>query len=143
MDDQTNGRTSSSPRLKVLVVDDKADSAEMLSLLLRLDGHDARSANSGPETIKTVEDFAPDVVFLDLGLPVMDGYQVAERLRAMDALEHTMLVALTGYGFHEDMERTRLAGFDHHIVKPADLAELQNLLHQAAERKATNRGFAV
>jgi len=143
VDDQTNARPSSSSRLKVLVVDDKADSAEMLTLLLRLDGHDARAAFSGPETIKTVEDFAPDVVFLDLGLPVMDGYQVAQRLKEMPALEHTMLVALTGYGFNEDKERTRRAGFDHHIVKPADIDELQNLLLRVAERKATNRGFLV
>ena len=143
MDDQTSERPSSSPRLKILVVDDKSDNAEMLSLLFRLDGHDSRTAFSGPETIRTVEVFAPDIVFLDLGLPVMDGYQVAQRLKEMPALKQTMLVALTGHGFLEDKERTRRAGFDHHIVKPADLDELQALLLRVAERKAMNRGFLV
>lgn len=135
MDDQTNERPSSSPQLKILVVDDKTDNAEMLSLLFRLDGHDARAVYSGPETIGVVESFPPDIVFLDLGLPVMDGYQTVQRLKEMPALKHTMLVALTGHGFHEDIERTRQAGFDHHVVKPAELAELRDLLRQAIERK--------
>lgn len=138
MDDPNTAGPSSSTALKILVVDDKPDSAKMLSLLLQLDGHDARPAFSGAETIEAAEDFAPDVVFLDIGLPVMDGYQVAERLRQMTALQHTMLVALTGYGPGEGGERYHRAGFDHHVLKPAEPSVLKDLLLEAAERKAAS-----
>jgi len=139
VDDRNIARPSSSTALKILVVDDKPDNAKMLSLLLQLDGHDARAAFSGAETIKTAEDFTPDVVFLDIGLPVMDGYEIAERLRKMTALENTMLVALTGYGPGEGGERYRQAGFDYHLLKPAEPEVLKDLLLEAAERKAANR----
>jgi len=141
VDDQNTARPSSSPPLKVLVVDDKPDNAKTLSFLLRLDGYDARPVYSGVESIEAAESFAPDIVFLDLGLPVMDGYQVAERLRRMTGLKDTMLVALTGYPHSECEDRYQQAGFDHHLLKPAELSEIQGLLLQVAERKAARERF--
>lgn len=139
MDDPNTDRPLSPSPLKILVVDDRADAAKTLSLLLQLDGHDARPAFDGAEGLEAAEDFEPDVVFLDLGLPVMDGYEVAERIRQNAALDHTMLVALTGYGPGERGERRRRSDFDHHLLKPAEIADIRDLLTQAAERKAANQ----
>lgn len=138
MDDPITDRSSAPSPLKILVVDDKADTAKTLSLLLQLDGHDARPAFGGVEGLEAAENFEPDVVFLDLGLPVMDGYEVAERIRQIETLRHTMLVALTGYGPGEGADRYQQSGFDHHLLKPAEIADIRNLLAQAAERKAAN-----
>lgn len=142
MDDQNTDRPASPSPLKILVVDDKADSAKMLSLLLQLDGHDARPAFGGVEGLEAAKSFAPDVVFLDLGLPVMDGYQVAEEIRRISALRHTMLVALTGYGPGEFSGHHQQSRFDHHLLKPAEMADIKNLLAQAAQRKAAALGGA-
>jgi signal transduction histidine kinase len=116
------------PPKRILIVDDNADAAESLAVLLGLQGHETRVALSGPEALETVETFGPDVALLDLGLPGMDGYQLAARLRATPRLEGVRLVALTGYGRSEDRERTQAAGFDDHLVKPVDLAALARAL---------------
>ena len=114
-------------RRRVLVVDDHADAADSLALLLQMQGHEVRVARNGPEAVAAVSADPPEVVLLDLGMPGMDGYEVARRLRA-DGGQGVFLVALTGWGQEEDRRRTREAGFDHHLTKPADPDELRALL---------------
>ena len=104
-------------RRRILVVDDNADSAEALALALGATGHDVRLAADGSSALEGAAEFQPEVVLLDIGLPGMDGYEVARRLRA-DGGAQMVLVALTGYGQEEDRQRARDAGFDHHLVKP-------------------------
>lgn len=118
---------------RILVVDDNADAARMLAALLRARGHHVETAGSGAAALETASVFRPDVVLLDIGLPGMDGYEVARRLREQPEARTAFLVALTGYGRPEDRRRSTEAGFDAHLVKPVDLASLQRLL---AERPA-------
>jgi CheY-like chemotaxis protein len=113
---------------RVLVVDDNVDAAESLGLLLRLWGHDVRLAHNGPDVLRAAEDFRPAVVLLDIGLPGMNGFEVARRLRQGPAGRHAVLVALTGYGQEEDRRLAAEAGFDHHLTKPVDPERLQTLL---------------
>jgi CheY-like chemotaxis protein len=120
-----------SPAHNILVVDDNADAAETLALLLRLRGHDVRVAPDGAAALALVIDYAPDVVLLDLGLPGMDGHEVGRRLRRQPGLDKALVVALTGSGAEEDRRRSRDAGFDHHMVKPVDLEDLERLLDGA------------
>jgi signal transduction histidine kinase len=112
---------------RVMVVDDNKDGADSLAMLVRLWGHDALLAYDGDSALKKAEAEQPDVVLLDIGLPGLDGYQVARRLRERSA-EHPVLVALTGYGKEEDRRRSREAGFNHHLTKPVDPDALQRLL---------------
>jgi signal transduction histidine kinase len=116
------------PPKRVLVVDDNADAAECVAMLLALQGHEARVALSGREALEAVEAFRPDIALLDLGLPNLDGYELATQLRAMPQLRGIRLVALTGYGRPEDRQRTQAVGFDDHLVKPVDLAALTRAL---------------
>ncbi|HEY0190089.1 MAG TPA: response regulator, partial [Kofleriaceae bacterium] len=116
---------------RVLIVDDNVDAAELLSMTLELRGHTVRVANDGAEALRAVEDFTPDLALLDIGLPVMDGYELARRLRQLPALHALQLVALTGYGQASDRQRSAEAGFDAHLVKPLPLAELEALLARA------------
>jgi PAS domain S-box-containing protein len=106
-------------RRRILIVDDNADSLEPLERILGLMGHDVRCALDGRSALDIAERFHPELAVLDIGLPGMDGYEVARRMRGLPGLESTVLVALTGYGQHEDRERARAAGFDHHLLKPA------------------------
>jgi two-component system CheB/CheR fusion protein len=117
---------------RVLAVDDNVDSAESLGMLLRVQGHEVCTAHDGPAAVEAARSFGPEVVLLDLGLPGMDGYEVARRLRRQPGLESVLLVALTGYGQDEDRRKTMEAGFDAHLTKPADPAALQLLLAGAA-----------
>lgn len=117
--------------LRVLLVDDSVDAANSLAMLLRLWGHEALVANDGLNALRLVERQRPDVALLDIGLPGMDGYELARQLRRQPGLEKTILVALTGWGQPEDRHRALEAGFDHHMVKPVELAALQKLLAQA------------
>jgi CheY-like chemotaxis protein len=111
-------------------VDDNVDAAESLAMLLRLEGHDVRVAHDGPAALAAVEADLPDIVFLDIGMPVMNGYDVALLLRQRPGLEHLLLVAMTGWGQEEDRRRSQEAGFNHHLVKPADPEALNQLLAQ-------------
>ena len=113
---------------RVLIVDDNDDSAAMLAEALRLQGHDVRVAHDGPAALAVSETFQPHVAILDIGLPVMDGYELAARLRQQPGLESLRLLALTGYGQESDSERSRAAGFHEHLVKPLDLRQLDRLL---------------
>ena len=121
--------------LKVLVVDDNEDSAESLAMLLQVCGHDVRLAHDGLRALEEATDYRPDVVLLDIGLPKMDGYEVAAKLRQQPEYLTCVLVALTGYGQESDRQRSLDAGFDHHLVKPADFAKLQQILAEASQRK--------
>ena len=114
--------------LRVLVVDDNIDAAESLALLLRVFGHDVWTAHTGPTGVEAAIDHRPDVVLLDIGLPELDGFQVAKRIRQQPAHQTTVLVALTGYSQDADRERSLEAGFDHHLVKPADFGKVQEIL---------------
>jgi two-component system, chemotaxis family, CheB/CheR fusion protein len=113
---------------RILVVDDNLDSAESLALLLGLQGHEVSTATDGLAAIATARSFRPEIVFLDIGLPGMDGYEVARRMRAEPDLAGAFLIAMTGYGREEDVRRAMESGFDRHLVKPMDFAELEALL---------------
>jgi CheY-like chemotaxis protein len=124
----------SGPRsLRVLVIEDNSDAAETLGDLLRLFGHEAEVALSGPEGLAAARSLRPDVVLCDIGLPGMDGYAVASSLRSEPATRTTHLVALTGYGRDSDRRRTQEAGFDLHLVKPLEPLELKRLLDEWAK----------
>jgi signal transduction histidine kinase/DNA-binding response OmpR family regulator len=120
------------PSRRVLVVDDNRDAAESLALLLSVAGHQTRVCHDGPSAVAAAAEFRPEAVLLDIGLPGMDGYEVARRLRAEPAMPRALLIALTGYGQLEDQRRAHEAGFDHHLVKPADLDALAALLASPA-----------
>jgi signal transduction histidine kinase/CheY-like chemotaxis protein len=113
---------------KILVADDNVDGASMLAELLELGGHQVWVARDGQEALEMAIEFEPEVVFLDLGMPRMDGYEAAQRIRATSAGRGMLLVALTGWGKEEDRVRTREAGFDQHLVKPVDGASLARVL---------------
>ncbi len=117
-----------SGRGRVLIVDDNADGLEALLELLRMTGFDARGAEDGPQALEVASSWQPHLVLLDLGLPVMDGYEVAARLRANPALAGMRVVALTGWGAQRDKERTGAAGFDGHLTKPVDPDHLMDSL---------------
>ena len=117
--------------LRILVVDDNRDAADSLALLLGLEGHDVRVSYAGRPAIEIAHEFAPAFVVLDLGLPDLSGYDVARLLRKDPALEHAVLIALTGWGQEEHRKRALEAGFDHHVTKPVDLEELARLLQRS------------
>lgn len=117
-----------SSRHRLLVVDDNEDAALSLAILLRMQGHEVRVAHDGPSALAVAKSFLPKMVFLDIGMPGMDGYEVARHMRLQPGLETVVLAALTGWGLAEDRRRTALEGFDHHIVKPADPQLLERLL---------------
>jgi len=115
-------------RLRVVVVDDNRDAAESMAILMELWGHQVKRAFDGPRAIEASLDYWPQVIFLDIGLPGMDGYEVAGRLRERPETARAVLVAVTGYGQEEDRRRSRRAGFDHHLVKPVAPETLRLLL---------------
>ena len=118
------------PAHRVLVVDDNRDVANSVASLLRLLGHTVLPAYDGPTAIALAKEFKPDVVLLDLQMPVMDGFAVARQLREVRELDPLKIVALTGFGQPEFIEATASAGFDLHLIKPATAAELTDaLLH--------------
>ncbi|MCW7537034.1 response regulator [Aquabacterium sp. A7-Y] len=130
----TSPSSGADSALQILVVDDNRDAADSLAEILRLLGHTTSVVYSGKAALQHVLEHPADLVFLDLGLPELDGYEVARRLRAQCGA-HLRLVALTGYGSEQDRERTREAGFDEHVVKPPDLDELEAAIARfAAER---------
>ena len=130
---------------RVLIVDDNVDSAESMAVLLRLYGHEVRLAHDGLTALEEARVFRPDVMFLDLSLPKMDGFEVARRLRPELAMRGMTLVAMTGYGQEEDRRRTREAGFHLHLVKPVDFDALEELLSSLSPTQSRNergRGHA-
>jgi CheY-like chemotaxis protein len=122
-------------QLQVLIVDDNTDAAESLGVLLDIEGHAAHIAHNGAEALQVAQSRPLDVVFLDIGLPDMTGYDVARRMRLLPGMQKTLLVALTGWGTQDDRQRTRDAGFDRHLTKPAELPAVEELLRAAADAK--------
>ena len=118
------------------MVDDNRCNATSLGVLLRALGQDVEMAYDGPAALELVRRRQPDLVLLDIGLPGMDGYEVARRCRQDEALRPIMLVAMTGYGKEEDRRRSQEAGFNAHLVKPVNLEDLQVLLNQPDPRAA-------
>ncbi len=121
---------SKSHSLRILVVDDNADAALSLSLLLQLRGHRTEIAYDGQDALNAAASFRPELVFLDLGMPVMSGYEVARRLRTIAGLEHVLCVALTGWGSENDRLRSKDAGFDKHLTKPVELEDLERVISE-------------
>jgi CheY-like chemotaxis protein len=115
---------------RVLVVDDNVDGAESLASMLQIGGHEIRTAHSGPAALDAARPFNPDVVFLDIGLPGMNGYEVAKRLREEPSLSRAVLVALTGWGSDDDKRQSKEAGFDFHLTKPVELTAIVRILSQ-------------
>jgi signal transduction histidine kinase/ActR/RegA family two-component response regulator len=128
---------TSTPR-RILVVDDNRDSADTLALVLRRRGHDVRTAYDGVAAAKTVDEHGADVVLLDIGLPGTDGYEVARQVRDAPGGKQVLLIAVTGWGQREDLERSRAAGFDAHLVKPVDLHALHRLMAQGSRAAITD-----
>lgn len=124
---QTSLRMAVEPR-RILVVDDNRDAVTMLGALLKFDGHDVTTSLSGTEAVEIAIAARPDVVLLDIGLPGMDGYEVARQIRAALGQDAPRLIALTGYGRDEDRDLTRAAGFMAHLVKPINFEALQRML---------------
>jgi CheY-like chemotaxis protein len=124
---------------RILVVDDSRDQAQSLGLLLKLLGHDVRTDYDGATALETAKQFKPDIVLLDIGLPKMNGYEVARRIREIPALKNVLLVAQTGWGQEEHRRRSIEAGFDHHFVKPVSIESLEEILqqqHTTTEKKS-------
>ena len=115
-------------RRRILVVDDNADAADGLAMLLAMEGHDTDTAHDGEEAIDKAASRTPDVIFLDIGMPKLNGYDTCRRIREHPWGKRILLVALTGWGQEEDRLRSSEAGFDEHIVKPADGDTLRKVL---------------
>ncbi|HEY6863818.1 MAG TPA: chemotaxis protein CheB [Burkholderiales bacterium] len=128
------GSGGSAPH-RVLVVDDNEDSAHSLAELLSAAGHEVKTARDGAQTFETVAAFRPEVILLDIGLPGMDGYEVARRVRRQSGNGRALLIALTGYGRDEDRRLSQEAGFDYHLTKPVDLQKLKTLLAGAPRER--------
>jgi CheY-like chemotaxis protein len=112
----------------VLIADDNVDARESLGALLELAGHDVLLAGNGEEALRLAASERPGVAILDIGMPVLNGYEAARRIRASDWGAAVMLIAVTGWGQADDQARARDAGFDHHCTKPVDFQQLQELL---------------
>lgn len=125
--------------LRVLVVDDNVDSAEMLATALEAMGHTVEVAHHGEAAIELAREYAPDVALLDIGLPGLDGYEVARQLRALPNCAATVLIAITGHGAPEDVARSRLAGFVEHIVKPPEVARLMSVIENLTKEASTSK----
>ncbi|MEO8136812.1 MAG: response regulator [Betaproteobacteria bacterium] len=125
---QTEGLSGSR---RILVVDDNADAAESLAMLLSLDGHLTETASDGKSALEAARSFAPELIFLDIGLPGMNGYEVARLLRDQGGLADARFIALSGHGSADDKLRSRQAGFVCHILKPLDPGELGAIVARA------------
>jgi CheY-like chemotaxis protein len=119
---------------RVMIVDDNVDAAFTLSLLLKHKGHDVHATNGAKEALDLARTFRPEVIFLDIGMPELDGYEACRRIRQMDAVKHAYVVALTGWGQDRDRRRAIEAGFDAHLVKPVDPDRIDALLADMPER---------
>ena len=128
--DPASNKNSPPPngRRRVLLVDDHVDSVKSLSMLMRLWKYDVQGAYDGPSAIQLASEFLPEIVLLDIGLPGMSGYEVAAAMRSHPELESGFLVAMTGFGQAEDIQRASDAGFNHHLVKPVAAEALKELL---------------
>jgi CheY-like chemotaxis protein len=143
-DESSNGDAQSrhaagGQRRKILVVDDNVDSANTMSRMLSILGHEVETAFDGLEAVNAAAAFRPEIVLLDIGLPRMNGYEVAEQIRQQSWGTDMVLIAQTGWGQQEDKQRAIEAGFDHHLTKPLDVAELLKLIAAVRPRRETAR----
>lgn len=122
--------------LRILVADDNVDAADTLCALLDASGYITRIAYDGAEALEAAKAFLPDVALLDLGMPRMDGFETARAMRALPALQDTVLVAVTGWGAESDRDRSRAAGFDHHLLKPAAMQQVEEIIASVAQARA-------
>lgn len=120
--------------LKVLIIDDNKDLTEIMCDLIGLLGHKTIYSLDGKDGISKAKEHRPDVIICDIGLPVMDGYAVAQQLRKDDELKETFLIALSGYAGPEDRKRSKEAGFDRHLAKPADISAIERVIAEATMR---------
>ncbi len=125
--------------LRVLIVDDNVDTVLSFSMLLKEAGNHVETAHDGLAAIRIALEFVPDIILLDIGLPGLNGYEVAKQIRIQPSLKNIVLVALTGYGQESDTQASMEAGFDHHLIKPARLAQVRKILASVAENRGTNR----
>ena len=135
--DEGAGDRPSSQTRRVLVAEDNADAAEMMRVMLGLNGHDVRVAADGAEAVAVAKTFRPHIAFIDIGMPRLDGYEVADRIRRMEG-PPIVLVALTGWGQDEDKRRSRDAGFDHHLTKPPEPDVVQRLIAACPDSPASD-----
>jgi CheY-like chemotaxis protein len=124
------GSLDNLPSRRVLVVDDNIDAAVSLAMLLRMHQQEVQVVHDGREALGAIRVFRPDIVLLDIGLPGMDGYEVARQVRKDPATQHSLLVALSGYGQEDDRRRSHDAGFNHHLVKPVDFDRLRGFIER-------------
>ncbi len=132
--DHPTSETRNTKSLKVLVVDDNADAADMVALTLQMSGYEVRAAYLGQTALSMANAFEPDVVIMDIGMPKMNGYEVAAALRQNPPTKNVWLIAMTGYGQDTDRQRTQEAGFDYHLVKPLEPEKLKELLTTLAKQ---------
>lgn len=127
-------KTSGTQKCRILLVDDNQDAADTLGMLLRMLGNEVHTAHDGLEAVGAAAAFKPDIVLLDIGLPKLNGYDAARRIREQHAGANMVLIALTGWGQEDDRRRSKEAGFDHHLTKPIDFNALQVLLAELSAR---------
>ena len=120
---------------RVLVVDDNDDAAQLLAMFIGAFGHAGRVANDGPSGLAMAAEFMPEIVFLDLGMPGMSGYDVALRLRTLPGLEHIYITALTGWNDASTGRKVAACGFDRHLTKPANIADIQSILDKGGRTR--------
>lgn len=125
--------------IRVLVADDNTDALDTMALLLEMRGYAVAKAANGAEAVSLAQDFKPALVLLDLGMPVMDGYEAARRLRSGEGMRHCFIVAVTGYGDPVSRERTARAGFDAHFTKPLDFTKFELALDRLLPPPGTLR----
>ncbi|HTU63387.1 MAG TPA: response regulator, partial [Polyangiales bacterium] len=130
-------RAAMHSRCKVLVADDNRDAAETLAMVLRVSGHQVSVAHCGEEALQVAQRERHAAFVLDIGMPDLTGHELARRLRQEAWGRHALLVALTGWGQDEDKERSRAAGFDHHLTKPVDAEKVEELLRSFLETRPT------
>jgi CheY-like chemotaxis protein len=121
--------------LRILVVDDNVDTVLSFSMLLKEFGNEVRTAHDGPTAVQVAIEYIPDVVLLDIGLPGLNGYEVAKQIRNQSNLQNIVLVALTGYGQESDRQASIAAGFNHHLIKPARMGQVRKVLESVAEQR--------
>jgi len=127
----TPASAADKPPLKVLLADDNVDAAETLKMLLEMEGHEVQICHDGQQALEAIESSQPDVAVLDIGMPRLDGLEVAEKVRAASWGQAVTLIALSGWGQREDQDRSAAAGFAYHLTKPVDFEALQSLISRA------------
>jgi CheY-like chemotaxis protein len=138
-----SAQQESAQSLRILIADDNQPAADMLAMILESYGHELFIAYNGQQAIQLAETHRPDVIFLDLSMPIIDGYEVARTIRRKPSGQEPLLIALTGWVQERDKQKAKDAGFDHHVVKPTKASDLRGLLSQAKRRTADSRVISV